>query len=352
MKKPVIGITIGDINGVGPEVIIKTLNNSKVLDMCTPVIFGSSKVLSYHKNIVKAGDFNYTVVNNLDNVSRHKTNVVNCSSEDVTISLGQITEEAGKFAYVVLDRAVQEINNGKIDALVTAPINKKAMQLANFPNTGHTEFLTEKTGMSESLMVMTSETMRVAVATNHIPVSEVAEKLTKEKLQRKLQIFNKSLKNDFGIEKPTIAVLGLNPHAGDGGAIGTEEEEMIRPLIIEAKKKGAMILGPFSADGFFGSSQFKKVDGIMAMYHDQGLIPFKALSFGNGTNFTAGLPIVRTSPDHGTAFDIAGKNKADASSFRNALFNAIDIVRCRKSEKEMRENSMEKNPKLSEKVEE
>lgn len=352
MKKPRIGITLGDVNGVGPEVVIKALNNEKILNYCVPVIFGSSKILSYHKNIVKADNFSYSVVNDLSRLSNHKVNVVNCFQDDINITLGQATEEAGKFAYTCLDRAMNEIKSGHIDALVTAPINKKAMQMANFPYTGHTEFLTDKSGKSESLMMMVSDNMRVAVATNHIPLSDVAEKLTKDKLRKKLQIFQKSLKEDFGIEKPTIAVLGLNPHAGDGGTIGTEEEEMIRPLIIEAKKKGAMIMGPFSADGFFGSSQIKKVDGIMAMYHDQGLVPFKALSFGNGTNFTAGLSIVRTSPDHGTAFDIAGKNMADVSSFRNALFQAIDIVKTRKEMKEMKENAMKKNPKLSEKVEE
>lgn len=351
MTKLKIGVTIGDVNGIGPEVIIKTFSNPKILEMCIPIIYGSSKVLSYHKNIVKGNDFSYTVVSSTERVSGHKVNVYNCHNDDVNITLGEATEEGGKMAYIALDKAMDDLNNGNLDALVTAPINKKAMQMANFPFTGHTEFLTEKSGKKESLMMMISGDLRIAVATGHIPLSAVAEKLTKEKIRDKIKIFEKSLKKDFGIQKPTIAVMGLNPHAGDGGAIGTDEEELIRPLIIEMKKKGTMVMGPFSADGFFGSTQFKKVDGILAMYHDQGLIPFKALSFGNGTNFTAGLPIIRTSPDHGTAYDIAGKGDADASSFRNALYNAIDIAKRRKESIELEKNSMKK-PKPSEKVEE
>ena len=351
MTKLKIGVTIGDVNGVGPEVIIKTFSNPKILEMCIPIIYGSSKVLSYHKNIVKENDFSYTVVSSTERVSGHKVNVYNCHNDDVNISIGEATEEGGKMAYIALDKAMEDLKNGHIDALVTAPINKKAMQIANFPYTGHTEFLTDKSGKKESLMMMIAGDLKIAVVTGHIPLSEVAEKLTKEKIRDKIKIFNKSLQKDFGIQKPTIAVLGLNPHAGDGGAIGSEEEELIRPLIIEMKKKGTMVMGPFSADGFFGSTQFKKVDGILAMYHDQGLIPFKALTFGDGTNFTAGLPVVRTSPDHGTAYDIAGKGEADPSSFRNALYNAIDIAKRRIEFKDLEENGIKK-PKPSEKVEE
>ncbi len=324
-----IGITIGDINGVGIEVILKALSNDKMLEMFTPVIYGSAKAVSYYKNIVNS-DIHFVSNKDPQRASRNKINVVNCWDDTVNISVGQATKESGKFAHIALDRAVQDLKDHKIDALVTAPINKNAMDPDRFPYAGHTEYLTKSFDVSHSLMFMVSEDLRIGVATNHIPVKEISEQFTKELLKKKINIMELSLKRDFGIEKPTIAILGMNPHASDGGKLGNEEGEIIRPVIIEMKKGGRLVMGPFPADGFFGSGQYKKFDGILACYHDQGLIPFKTLSFGSGVNYTAGLPIVRTSPDHGTAYDIAGKNEADESSIRNAMYLAIDIVKNRK----------------------
>jgi len=325
-----IGITIGDINGVGIEVIIKALSNEKILDMFTPVIYGSAKAISYYKNIVNS-DINFVSNKDPQRASRNKINVVNCWEDKVNISVGQATSDSGKFAHIALDRAVQDLKDHKIDALVTAPINKNAMDPERFPYAGHTEYLTKSFDISQSLMFMISEDLRIGVATNHIPVKEIPEHFTKELLKKKINIMELSLKRDFGIEKPTIAILGMNPHASDGGKLGDEEAQIIRPVIIEMKKGGRLVMGPFPADGFFGSGQYKKFDGILACYHDQGLIPFKTLSFGSGVNYTAGLPIVRTSPDHGTAYDIAGKNEADETSIRNAMYLAIDIVNNRKT---------------------
>jgi len=324
-----IGITIGDINGVGIEVIIKALSNDKMLEMFTPVIYGSAKAISYYKNIVNS-DMHFVSNQDPQRASRNKINVVNCWDDVVNISVGQATKESGKFAHIALDRAVQDLKDHKIDAIVTAPINKNAMDPERFPYAGHTEYLTKSFDISQSLMFMVSEDLRIGVATNHIPVREISDHFNKETLKKKINIMELSLKRDFGIEKPTIAILGMNPHASDGGKLGTEEAEIIRPVIIEMKKGGRLVMGPFPADGFFGSGQYKKFDGILACYHDQGLIPFKTLSFGSGVNFTAGLPIVRTSPDHGTGYDIAGKNEADETSIRNAMYLAIDIVKNRK----------------------
>jgi len=328
MEKIRIGITVGDINGVGLEVILKTVANKGIFNLCTPVVYGSSKVVSYHKNIVGV-DFPFNSIRSAEQIEDNKVNIVNCWQDTVNITLGKLTDQSGKYAQKSLEVAVQELKAGLIDAIVTAPINKKAMQLAGFPFPGHTEFLTEHLGNGHSVMLLTSDVMRVGLVTNHLPVSQVAAAITKELIFKKLSILNNALKIDFGIEKPTIAVLGLNPHAGDEGAIGTEEEDIIRPTILHAKESGILAMGPFPADGFFGSMQHKKYDAILAMYHDQGLIPFKALSFGSGVNYTAGLTGVRTSPDHGTAYDIAGKNEADPSSFREALYLAIDIAKNR-----------------------
>jgi 4-hydroxythreonine-4-phosphate dehydrogenase len=347
MKNIKIGITLGDVNGIGPEIIIKALSNSELLNYFTPIIYGSSKVLAYHKNIVTESSFAFSSIAGPERAFEGKINVINCWDDNVNITLGKATEEGGKFAYLSLEKATFDLKSGLIDAMVTAPINKQAMKMAGFPHTGHTEYITDQIG-GKSLMMMCSDIMRVALVSNHLPLSEVTGALTKETLSDKLHIFNKSLIRDFGLEKPIIAVLGLNPHAGDEGTIGQEELEIIRPVIIEAKKSGMMVLGPYPADGFFGSSQFRKVDGILAMYHDQGLIPFKALSFGRGINFTAGLTSIRTSPDHGTAYDIVGNNAADVSSFREALYAAKDIVANRREYDENRENALNKKPKPSE----
>jgi 4-hydroxythreonine-4-phosphate dehydrogenase len=342
MNKIKIGITVGDINGIGLEVILKTLANSYLRNFCIPIIYGSSKVVAYHKNIVDVDDFHFQSQVSADRVHKDKVNVINCWEDTVDIQLGRCCEEGGKYAFRSLQWATADLKVGLIDALVTAPINKKAMQLAQFPFPGHTEYLSQELE-GNSLMLMVNDSLRIGVVTNHIPLKAVGAKITKKLVISKLRSMSQSLKIDFGIERPLIAVLALNPHASDDGVIGDEEEKIIRPAIIECKKHGMMAMGPFPADGFFGSGEFKKYDGIMAMYHDQGLIPFKTLSFGNGVNFTAGLSRIRTSPDHGTGFDIVGKNMADPSSFRQALFSALDIVRNRNMYYETRENPLEQH---------
>lgn len=345
-----IGITVGDINGIGLETIIKALSNPKMLKLFTPVIYGSAKVISYHKNIVKGADFTFTTCNSGEKAIPKRINVVNCTSETTNVEIGKPTKDAGKFAHIALDRAVQDLKSNHIDGLVTAPINKHTMDPQGFPFAGHTEYLSHSFNTKESLMLMVSEDMRVGLVTNHLPIKDITTSITKELITKKVQIFEKTLKQDFGIEKPTIAVLGLNPHAGDAGKIGKEEEELIRPVIINLKKKGVVVVGPYAADGFFGSGKYKKVDGVLAMFHDQGLVPFKALSFGSGVNYTAGLPIIRTSPDHGTAYDIAGQNLADESSMRSAIFLALDIIKSRANHKEMWANNIKKKPKQPEEV--
>lgn len=342
MHKPRIGISVGDINGIGLEVIIKSLLHRGMMDLCTPVLYGSSKVISYHKNIV-ASEFQFQNIQTADQAPDGKIGIINCWQDTVNITLGEPTAESGQFAALSLEYAVRDLKNKQLDALVTAPINKFAMQMGGgFPFPGHTEYLTKALEVPESLMLMVSDELRVGLVTNHVPISEVAHQVTKDLILQKLALMYDTLRMDFGIERPTIAVLGLNPHAGDGGAIGEAEEKIIRPAIVESKKGGTMVMGPFSADGFFGSGQYRKFDGILAMYHDQGLIPFKLLSFGQGVNYTAGLPAIRTSPDHGTAYNIAGKNMADPASFRQALFLAIDVARARANFLEMHQNPLQK----------
>lgn len=341
MNKPKIGISIGDINGVGPEVIIKTFQNEAILNQCTPIIYGSSKVISYHKNIVEA-DFNFKTIREASHASMGRINVINCWQDVVNITLGQATDEGGQYAAIALEQAVTALKAKEIDALVTAPINKHAMMMSGgFPFPGHTEYITNSTGAKESLMLMVNDGLRIGLATNHLPISEVAQSISKQLISNKLEMMHQTLKMDFGIERPIIAVMGLNPHAGDGGLLGDAEEKMIRPAVVEAKKKGMIVVGPFPADGFFGSNQHQKYDGILAMYHDQGLIPFKLLSFGQGVNYTAGLSVIRTSPDHGTAYDLAGKNQASPSSFRHALFQAIDIAHQRSDYLKMHDNPLQ-----------
>lgn len=341
MNKVIVGISIGDINGVGLEVIIKSLSAPQLLNYCTPIIYGSSKVISYHKNIVEE-DFPFHSIRSVDQAQDGKINIVNCWQENVNITLGKATKEGGEYALRSLDAATKDLKDGLVDALVTAPINKEAMKMAAFKFTGHTEFLTYMLEGKENLMFMVNENLRIGMVTNHIPLEQVASLLSKELIIRKINIMHDSLKMDFGIERPTIAVLGLNPHAGDNGVIGDEEEKKIRPAIVECKKKGILVSGPFPADGFFGSKKYSKFDAVLAMYHDQGLIAFKLLSFGEGINFTAGLGKVRTSPDHGTGYDIAGQNLADPSSFRRALFLAMDIVRNRINYTDMHANVLVK----------
>lgn len=342
MDKIKIGISSGDINGIGIEVMIKALSDSRLMDYCIPIVYASTKVVSYHKNIVQPHRFDFQGIQHASNPHRHKVNIITVWDDDISITLGQGTESSGKFAYTSLDRAVQDLKKGDIDALVTLPINKKIMQTVGFPYPGHTEYLTTQFEVQESLMLMVQDDLRVAVATNHIPISDIPEVLTRKLILKKTQILQKALRVDFGIEKPRIALLGLNPHAGDQGAIGEEEEYLIKPVISELSQKGVFISGPHPGDGFFGAGHHTRVDATLAMYHDQGLIPFKTLSFGNGVNYTAGLPIIRTSPDHGTGFDIAGQNIAEPKSFRNALFLALDIYRNRQNHITNHENSLTK----------
>jgi len=335
-----IGISVGDINGIGLEVILKTLADKRILNFCTPILYGSTKVASYHKNIIKVKELSLHNAAGINSINTKTVNVINCWLENVKITLGKCTAEGGKYASFSLEQATEDLRAGHIDALVTAPINKKAMQLSGFEYPGHTEYLTDKFGAEESLMLMVHEGLRVGLVTNHIPISQIATTITTELILRKIKLMDESLKMDFGINKPAIAVLGLNPHAGDQGVMGSEETEIILPAIEAAKAEGILAIGPYATDGFFGSGNHTNFDGILAMYHDQGLAPFKTLSFGNGINFTAGLPVIRTSPDHGTGFDIAGKNAADPASFRQALYLAIDSAKQRAEYIKMTENPL------------
>jgi len=330
--KPKIGITIGDINGIGPEIIIKMLSSDSLYAMCTPIIYGSTKVLSYYKKAIKNNKFKYSQLKNWDNLKGKQSFVVNCIDEQPIIKMGEKTDEAGIYAFKSINTALEDWKNGKIDALITAPINKNLVAKAageeyNFK--GHTEYISRYCGNDESLMLLTSDRLTVGLVTNHIPIGEIANKINTKLITNKILLLNNSLKNDFGIHKPKIAVLGLNPHAGDNGLLGKEETEIIIPAINDVKSRSVYAFGPYPSDGFFGTSDYTKFDGILAMYHDQGLIPFKSISFEEGVNFTAGINIIRTSPDHGTAYDIAGKGIASEKSIRNALFLAIDVFRNR-----------------------
>jgi len=328
-QKPRIGITLGDLNGIGPEVVIKALADNRLLNMITPVVYGSTRVISFYKKLYNLEEFNYSQVRNKGQYVPKNINVVNCWEDTIEVVPGKASKEAGKASFVALKQACEELKEGLIDALVTAPIDKLSIHSDEFPFKGHTEYLTEFFGAQESLMFMISDTIRVGLVTEHIPVKEISAAVTKERIEAKLKLMEQSLKKDFSISKPRIAVLGLNPHAGDGGLIGQEDEQIIKPLIADYKNKGKLVFGPFSADGLFASGNYQKYDGILAMYHDQGLVPFKQVAFEQGVNFTAGLAVVRTSPDHGTAYGLAGKNEANESSMREAIFQAHDIFRQR-----------------------
>ncbi|MDQ3536104.1 MAG: 4-hydroxythreonine-4-phosphate dehydrogenase PdxA [Bacteroidota bacterium] len=331
-NKPVIGITMGDINGIGPEVIIKALSDPRITKNIVIIIYGSTKVLTFYRKLLKNEDINFNPIKSVSQVNTKKINIINCWEDNIEAQPGVDNKDGGYCSYMALKRATEDLKEGLIEAVVTAPINKKNIQNEEFNFVGHTEFFTQHFGDNESLMLLVSENLRVGVVTGHIPLKEVSEGITKEKLTAKIKIFAKSLKKDFGISKPRIAVLGLNPHAGEDGILGSEENEIISPVIEEFRKKGNFVFGPYPADGFFGMMQFKKFDGVLAMYHDQGLIPFKTLAFENGINFTAGLSVVRTSPDHGTAYNIAGKNIANESSMREAIYLVSDVLKNRKEE--------------------
>ena len=339
-RKLVVGITQGDGNGIGYEVIIKALADERMLDLCTPVIYGSSKIFGfYKKQIHNIDQINTNVINSAKDVHQKRVNIVNCLPENVFVEPGQSTAESAKAAMTSLERAVEDIKEGYIDVLVTAPINKRAMVGEGFGYNGHTGYLEQKFGVDEVAMIMVSDRLKVGVVTGHIALKDVPSSITKEKILSKLRLMNMSLQRDFGIDSPKIAVLGLNPHCGDGGLLGDEEQQIILPAVQEATAEGILAFGPYSPDGFFGTS-YSKFDAVLAMYHDQGLTPFKAVAFEEGVNYTAGLPIVRTSPDHGTAYEMAGRDIADPRSMMAAIYTAIDIYNHRADYDDLVENRM------------
>lgn len=338
-----VAITHGDINGVGYEVIMKVLSDPRMTEICTPVVYGAAKVAGYFRKILEINQLQFSIINSVDGLSEEKYNFVNCFDDELKVEIGKPSAAAGEAAFRALEAAVEDLKAGKVDVLVTAPINKNTIQSEKFNFAGHTEYLQDRLGDGATpLMILLSGELRVALVTGHVPVADLHTTITKERIIEKLKIFNKSLVQDFGIVKPRIAVLGLNPHAGDNGLIGREEIDVITPAINEANDKGILCFGPYPADGFFGASLYDRFDGVLAMYHDQGLAPFKAISMDDGVNYTAGLPFVRTSPDHGTAYDIAGKNQASENSLRQAIYTAIDVYRNRLSYAEMSAHPLRK----------
>ncbi|HBN64766.1 4-hydroxythreonine-4-phosphate dehydrogenase PdxA [Duncaniella sp.] len=332
-KKIKVGITHGDINGIGYEVLLKALGDTRITELCTPVIYGSAKIANYYRKGMELPEFKLFQIDSPDSAATDEINIINVVGEDCKLEPGQPTPNGGKAALTALERAVSDLRDGLIDVLVTAPINKKTIHSDDFNFPGHTEYLQDRLGEGhQAMMIMCAEGLRVALVTIHEPISNVAGSITSKGITDKLVAFNRSLVEDFGIHGPRIAVLSLNPHAGDGGIIGSEETEIIAPAIEEAMKRKVLAFGPYAPDGFFGSGNYAKFDGVLAMYHDQGLTPFKVLAGERGVNFTAGLPYVRTSPDHGTAYDIVGQGKADEQSMREAIYSAIDIYRNRRRE--------------------
>ncbi|GGB07096.1 4-hydroxythreonine-4-phosphate dehydrogenase PdxA [Puia dinghuensis] len=340
-SKPVIGVSVGDVNGIGTEVIIKTFADHRILELCTPLIFGSNKLINFYRKSSPEMNFNYQTTKDFSRIVQKQINIYNCWEEEIAISPGQLTDVGGSYAVKSLTMGVEALRDKKIQGLVTAPIHKKNIQSPSFSFTGHTPYLKKAFNANDVLMLMVSEGFRVGLVTEHVPIKDVAGFITREAILSKLTILRDSLIRDFGIDKPRIAVLGLNPHAGDEGLIGKEEEEIIKPAIKDAKHQ-MLVFGPYSADAFFARNYHSRFDAVLAMYHDQGLIPFKSLASGEGVNYTAGLPMVRTSPDHGTAFDIAGKNKADNTSFIAAIYTCIDIIRNRQEYDENRRNPLKK----------
>ncbi len=342
-KKLVVGITQGDGNGIGYEVIIKALADDRMLDICTPVVYGSSKIFGFYKKQIHNLDkpINTNVIASAKQAHDKRVNIVNCLPENVFVEPGQSTPEAAKSAMTSLEKAVEDMRAGYIDVLVTAPINKRAMVNEGFGYTGHTEFLETEFGkQNQALMLMVWDKLKVGVVTGHVPLTKVPELMNKDLILQKLRLMKTSLNNDFGISMPKIAVLGFNPHCGDGGLLGREEQDIILPAVLAANEEGIRAFGPYSPDGFFGLGNYNKFDAVLAMYHDQGLIPFKALAFELGVNYTAGLPIVRTSPDHGTAYDMAGKDLADPRSMISSIYTAIDVYNCRKRQSKLEAGKM------------
>jgi len=328
-----IGISVGDINGIGPEIILKTFSEPLMMKVCTPIIYGSSKLFSAYRKLINVSEYQFNYIKFSNQAGNKIPNLINLFDGEITLELGKATELGGKLAFQSLKQAVNDLKSGQIDALVTAPINKNNIQNNEFKFAGHTEYLANEAGSKSFLMLLINNGLRVGTVTGHIPVAEVSKQLTSEKIIEKARIFIHSLQQDFRIQKPKLAVLGLNPHNGDNGLMGSEEKNIILPAINQLKNEGYVVFGPYAADGFFGSGTYTQFDGILSMYHDQGLIPFKTLSFGGGVNYTAGLPFIRTSPDHGVGYDIAGKGTANEQSFREAIYNAIDIYNFRKEYK-------------------
>lgn len=342
MKHLKIGFTCGDLNGIGLEVVLKTLLHEQVLKACNVILYCSPKVASYHKNIITSENLQFHGIQDPGQAQIGKLNVINCWQQDnVNITIGKMNPENTKFAIASLERGAADLKAGKLDGLITAPLHKAALAQAGFPFPGHTEYFASLCPQEQHLMCMVHDTMRIAMMTGHVPIEKVSSVITKENCSKKLNVLHSTLIRDFGIEKPTIAVLGLNPHAGEEGTIGKEEKEILVPVIQACKEKGQLVFGPFPADGFFGSGQHRKFDGILAMYHDQGLVPFKLSAFHAGTNMTAGLSLLRTSPDHGTAYEIAGKNEADPGSMLSTFWLTLDIARNRQQWKEDRANPLQ-----------
>ena len=335
-----VGISHGDINGIGYEVIIKSLRDPRILELFTPVVYGSSKAASYHRKANNLNEFSFNIIKSADQINEKKANLINCCEKEVKIELGKSHNDAGELALRSLEEAVEGLKNDDIQILVTAPINKHNIQSEKFKFPGHTEYLAEKFGAQTYLMLMVCDNLRLGVVTGHIPLKEVASVLSVDLIMEKVRIMNESLKVDFGIRKPKIALLGLNPHAGDNGLLGTEDSDIIFPAINKAYEEEILVFGPYPADGFFGSQAYKNFDGVLAMYHDQGLIAFKTIAFQSGVNYTAGLSIVRTSPAHGTAYDIAGKNVSSPESFLNAIYLGIDICKNRMMHQELTKNPL------------
>jgi 4-hydroxythreonine-4-phosphate dehydrogenase len=342
--RPVVGITLGDVNGIGPELVLKLFAEPRLHKFCLPILYGSGKALYFYKNQFGQDKFNYQQINTPQQVNDKRLNFIETSPEFERVEPGVPAEAAGKVAFAALERATDHLKNGHIDALVTMPIDKYTIQSPQFQFRGHTEYLQDQLGAKDVLMILMHENLRVSVVTIHIPLREVASALSEDKIVNKLRLLNDCLRVDFNIRKPKLAVLGLNPHAGDRGLIGNEEQTIISKAIERAKGEKILVMGPYPADGFFASRTDKKFDAVLAMYHDQGLIPFKTICEGHGVNYTAGLPVIRTSPDHGTAYDIAGKNIADETSARQAIYVAVDAFKARLENKELLRNALGDKP--------
>lgn len=331
---------MGDVNGIGPELLIKAFGDSRLKEICVPIVYGSVKAINIYRKVLNIGKFQYQVIQTPDQAQYKRFNIIECVPDLDRIEIGKPSSEGGKSAYFAVKRAIEDAQHQKLDALITLPVDKASFQEHYESFAGHTEMLAEAFNVSENLMLMVYDNLRVGVATNHLPIKDVSGALSVEKIVRKVQLLNQSIIKDFNIPRPLIALLGLNPHSGDNGLIGEEEKSLIIPAIEQLKKEGIMVSGPYPADGFFGSMTYRKFDGIMAMYHDQGLVPFKLLAGYSGVNFTSGIPLVRTSPDHGVAYDIAGKNIADVDSFRQALYLSIDVYRNRKMNEELKDGAL------------